>query len=48
MVWVAQIIYVDKKMVANIIVSIIMSQNFQFVKVNIVNLKPKAVATFCY
>ena len=33
-------------MVANIIVGVLMSQNLQFVKVNIDNINSKAVATF--
>ena len=33
-------------MVANVIVDILLSQNFQFIKVNIVNINPMAVATF--
>ena len=32
-------------MVANAIVGILMSQNFQFIKVNIVNINPKAAVT---
>ena len=35
-------------MVANVIVGILMSQNFQLMKVNIANIDPKAVATFVY
>ena len=31
-------------MVATVIVGILMSQNFQFMKVNIVSINPKAVA----
>ena len=34
------------KKLANVIVGILMSQNGQFVKVHIVNINPKAVATF--
>ena len=33
-------------MVANVIVGILMSQNFQLMKVNRVNITHKAVATF--
>ena len=33
-------------MVANVIVVILMIQNFQFIKFNVVNINPKAVATF--
>jgi len=33
-------------MVAHNILGILMSQNFQFMKVNIVNINPKAVAFF--
>ena len=33
-------------MVANVIVGILMSQNFQFMKLNIFNINHKAVATF--
>ena len=41
---VVQIIYV-KKIVANVVVDTIMSQNFQFMKVKIVYINPKVVAT---
>ena len=33
-------------MVGNVIVDILMIQNFPFVKINIVNINSKAVATF--
>ena len=35
-------------MVSNVILGILMSQNFQFMKINIVNINPKAVAIIFY
>ena len=44
---VAQIILVNKKD-SKYHVGILMSQNFQFIKVNLVKINPKTVATLLY
>ena len=45
---VVQKIFVNTKKLANVIVGILIRQNFQFMKVNTVNLNTKSVANFFY
>ena len=47
-IWVTQVFFLNKKKVENVISGILINQNFQLTKVNIVNINPNAVDSLFY